>query len=172
LHFLGGEGFEIGKSAAGGDAGPFEERGVQDEGAAVDEGMIGGFERFARAAVGAGAGDEVFVHFKIRLKIKGVADVPALVAGEACEEFLTECGCLLAGHGLGFAVVFTGQTADYDFEGAGNDGEQGFALEKIQKIAVEDGVDLQAVAAVFDDVGIDKTGNDALAKEGFAEALW
>src|SRR5882762_3155039 len=172
LHFLGGEGFEIGKSAAGGDAGPFEERGVQDEGAAVHEGMIGGFERFARAAVGAGAGDKVFVHFQIGLKIEGVANVPALVAGEGREEFLAEGGSFLAFHGLGFAFVLGGQAADDNFEGTGSYGEKSFALEKIQKIAVENSVDLQAVAAVFNDVGIDKTGDDAFAKEGFAEALW
>jgi len=44
-------------------------------------------------------------------------------------------------------------------------------LEKILKIAVEDSVHLQAVAAVFDDVGIDEAGNDAFADEGFAETL-
>jgi hypothetical protein len=32
-------------------------------------------------------------------------------------------------------------------------------------------VDLQGVAAVFDDVGIDKARHDALANEGFAQLL-
>jgi len=32
-------------------------------------------------------------------------------------------------------------------------------------------VDLQGVAAVFDDVGVDETGDDAAFDEGFAEAL-
>ena len=63
------------------------------------------------------------------------------------------------------------QATGDDFEGAGNDGKQGLALEKIQEIAIEDGVDLQAVTAVFDDVGIDEVGDDAFAEEGFAEAL-
>ena len=133
--------------------------------------MVGGFEGLARTACTRGASDEIFVHFKIRLKIEGIADVPALVAGEAGEKFLAEGGGFLPGHGLGFAIVFGVQSAGDDFEGAGGDGEQGFALEKIQKIAVEDSMDLQAVAAVFDDVGIDEAGDDALADEGFAEAL-
>ena len=133
--------------------------------------MIGGLEGLAGAARGAGAGDKIFVHFQVRLKIEGVADVPALVAGEAGEEFLAKRGSFLAGHGLGFAIVVAVEAPGDNFEGAGSDGQQGFALEKIQKITVEDGVDLQAVAAVFDDVGIDEAGNDAFAEEGFAEAL-
>jgi hypothetical protein len=133
--------------------------------------VIGGFERFARSAGSSSAGDKVFVHFQIGLKVESVADVPAVVAREAGEEFLAEGGGFLASHGLGFSVVLGGEAAGDDFEGAGNDSQQGFALEKIEEIAIEDGVNLQAVAAVFNDVGIDEVGDDAFAEEGFAEAL-
>ena len=105
------------------------------------------------------------------MKIEGVTDVPALVASEARKEFLAKCGGLLPGHGFGFAVVFGGEAAGDDFDGAGNDGEQCLALEKIQEISIEDSVNLQAVTAVFDDIGIYEVGDDALTKEGFAEAL-
>ncbi len=159
------------EGTAGGEAGFFEEGRVEDEAAAVHEGVIGGFEGLARAARAGGAGDEIFVHFKIRLKIEGITDVPALVPGEAGEKFLAERGSFLPGHGLGFAIIIGVQAPGDDFERAGSDGEQGFALEKILKIAVEDGVDLQAVAAVFDDVGIHEAGDGAFADEGFTEAL-
>jgi hypothetical protein len=171
FHNLRGESFQILKGAAGGKAGPLKERRIQDEGAAVHEGMIGGFEGLARAARTCSAGDEIFVHFQIRLKIEGVTDVPALVASEASEKFLAEGGSFLPSHRLGFAVVFGVEATGNNFEGAGGGGEQGFALEKILKIAVEHGVDLQAVAAMFDDVGIDEAGDGTFAEEGFAEAL-
>jgi hypothetical protein len=170
-HYMSREGFEFGKRAAGGDAGFLKERGVQDEGAAIDKGVIGWFEGFARAAGGGSAGDEVFIHFQVGLKVEGVADIPALVAGEASKEFLAEGGGLLPGHGLGFPVVFGGQAPGDDIEGASNDGQQCLALEKIQEIAIEDGVNLQAVAPMLDHVGIDEVGDDALAEKGFAEAL-
>lgn len=56
-------------------------------------------------------------------------------------------------------------------EGAGGDGKQSFALEEIEKVAVEAGMDLDGVAAVFDNVGIDEAGDAAFAEEGFAEML-
>jgi hypothetical protein len=93
------------------------------------------------------------------------------VAGEAGEKFLAKGGSFLPGHRLGFAVVIGMQAAGDNFEGARGDSEQRFALEKILKITVEDGVDLQAVAAVFDDIGIHEAGDRAFAEEGFAEAL-
>ena len=94
-----------------------------------------------------------------------------MMAREAGEEFLAEGRRFLPGHGLGFALVVRVQTAYDNFECARGDGEEGFALEKIQKVSVEDGVDLQAVAAMFDDVGIHEAGDGAFADEGFAEAL-
>ncbi len=163
--------FEIGESAAGGEAGPFEEGGIEHKGATVHEGVVGGFEGFARAARGAGTSDEFFVHLKIGLELEGFANVPAVMAGEAGEKFSAERGGFLAGHGLGFAVVAGVLASSDDFQGARGDGEERFALQEIQKIAVEAGVYLQAVAAVFDDVGIDEAGDSALAEEGFAEAL-
>jgi len=165
------EDYESFEGAAGGYAGFFEERRIENERTAVHEGMICGFEGFARALYAGSAGDEIFVHFQIGLKIQGVADVPALVARQAGEKFLTESRGFLAGHGLGFLVVIDVNPPSDNFEGPGSDGEKGFALEKIQEIAVEDGVDLQAVAAVLDDVRIDEVGDDAFAEEGFAEAL-
>jgi hypothetical protein len=168
---LGREGFETREGPAGGEARPFQEGGIEHESAAVHEGMIGGFEGFARTARTGGAGDEIFVHFKIRLKVEGVADVPAVVAREAGEKFLAEGGSFLPGHRLGFAVVFGVNPPGDNFYRADSDGEQSFTLEKIQEIAIENGVNLQAVAAVLDDVGIDEAGDGALAEEGFAEAL-
>jgi hypothetical protein len=168
---LGGEFFQSLEGAAGGQAGLFEEGRIEDKATAINERMIGGFEGLARAARTGGASDNVFVHFQIRLKIEGVADVPALVAGEAREKFLAKGGGLLPGHGFGFAVVFGGHSPGNDFEGAGYDGKKGFALEKIQEIAIEHGVNLQAVAAVFNDIGIYEVGDDALAEERFTEAL-
>ena len=94
-----------------------------------------------------------------------------MVTGKAGEKFLAKGGSLLPAHGLGFAVVFGVHAPSDEFEGTRGDGEQGFALEKVEKVAVENGVDLQAVAAVFDDVRIDEAGDGALAKEGLAEAL-
>src|SRR5258705_10133364 len=133
--------------------------------------MIGGCEGRARTARACSGGDQILVYLKIRLKIEGVADVPALMAREAGEKSLTKRGGFLTGHRFGFSIVFRVHSPGDNFQRAGSDGEQGFALEKILKIAVEDSVHLQAVAAVFDDVGIDEAGNDAFADEGFAETL-
>lgn len=171
LNYVGGQGFQIGEGAAGGDAGFFEERGIEDEGAAVDEGMVGGCEGFARAATGAGAGDEVFVHTQVGLKVERFTDIPVVMARKRGQVFLTEGGRFFAGHGFRFCAIVVRNTPGDEFEGAGGESEEGFALEKIEKVAVEGGVDLQGVAAVFDDVGVDEVGDRAFAEEGIAEAL-
>lgn len=41
----------------------------------------------------------------------------------------------------------------------------------MEKVAIKAGVDLERVAAVFDDVGIDEARNAALAEQGVAELL-
>ena len=168
---VGSKGFEVDEGAAGGEAGFFEKRRIQDEGAAVDERVIGGFKGFARTASDICSGDEFFIHFQIRLKIEGIPDIPALVASEAGEEFLAEGGGVFAGHRLGSGGIVFGIAAGDELQSAGDDGEQGFALEKIEEISIEAGVDLQGVAAVFDDVGIDEAGDAAFAEDGFAELL-
>jgi hypothetical protein len=168
---MGSNGFEVDEGAAGSEARFFEKRRIQDEGAAVDERVIRSFKGFARAASDICSGDEFFIHFQIGLKIEGVPDIPALVAREAGEEFLSKGGGIFAGQGPGSGGFVFGSAASDEFQRARDDGEKGFALEKIEEIAVEAGVDLQGVAAVFDDVGIDEAGDAAFAKDGFAELL-
>jgi len=132
--------------------------------------MICGFERFARASRGAGPGDEFLVHLQVGLKLEGFAHIPMLMARERGEEFLTKGGGFFAGHGLGlFGFGRRGRVRD-EFKGAGGDGEECFALKQVEKIAVQASVDLQRVAAVLDDVGIDKARDAAFAEEGFAQA--
>jgi hypothetical protein len=58
--------------------------------------------------------------------------------------------------------------ASEQVEGACGNGQQRLPLNEREKIAVLPGVHLQAVTAVFDDIGIDKPGHDALAPEAFA----
>lgn len=57
------------------------------------------------------------------------------------------------------------------FEGTSSYGKERLALEELKKIAIEARVNLEGVAAVFDDVGVDKTRDAALTKEGLAEGL-
>ena len=92
-----------------------------------------------------------------------------MVAREGGEEFLAEGRGFLAGHGFGFFLIVFRGTVGEEIESAGRDGEQGFSLEKMKKIAVEGGVDLQGVAAMLDDVRVNEAGDAALAEEGFAE---
>jgi hypothetical protein len=168
---VGGEGFQVAEGAAGGQAGFFEERRVQDKGAAIDEGVIRGFERLAGPARKVCAGDEFFVHLQVGLKFKRDSHIPMLVTIQASEKSLTKGSGFLAGHGPGFGGVDFGSTAGDEFQGAGGDGEQCFALEKIQEIAVEAGMDLEGVATVLDDVGINEAGNAAFAEDSLAELL-
>lgn len=95
---FGSEGFQVGEGAAGGDACFFEERGVEDEGATIHEGVVGGFVGFARTALDCGAGDQFFIHLQVGLKFKRFSHIPTLVAREGGEEFLAEGGSFLAGH--------------------------------------------------------------------------
>ena len=55
------DGLEIREGTAGGDARVFEKRGVEKEGAAINEGMMGRFERLAATPPGAGAFENGFV---------------------------------------------------------------------------------------------------------------
>lgn len=167
---FGGEGFEFIESAAGGDASFFEERGVQDEGAAVHKRVIGRFERFAVAARRSIAGEQFFIELQIGLKIESVAGGPLVLLGERGEELAAKSDRIFAEHGLGFSAAGGKRLGVGDFESAGRECESGFALEKRKQVAIQSRVDLKGVTAVFDDVGIDETGDDALAVETIGEA--
>ena len=167
---MGSEGFEVGEGAAGCHAGLFEERRIEYKGTPIYERMVGGFVGLAREA-GGGAGDEFFVHLQIGLKLKRFTKIPAVMPREAGEIFFAESGALVASHGLGLCAIVGGNAASDEFESAGGNGEQSFALEKIEKIAVHAGVHLQRVAAVLDDVGIHEAGDGAFAEEGIAQEL-
>lgn len=166
-----GEGFEVGEGAAGSQAGFFEERRVQDEGAAVHEGVIGGFKGFARTGRDVCARDQCFIHLQVGLKFERDAHIPLLVPIESGEEFLTKGGGFLARHGLGSGAIVLGNAPGDEFQGTGGDGEQGFALEKIEEVAIEAGMDLQRVATVFDNIGVDEARDTTFAEDGFAELL-
>jgi len=117
-----GDALEVGQGAAGGYAGVFEERGIEQEGAAVDEGMIGGAEGAAAAGMCRGAGEDALVHLQVGLKFQSGAGVPMLFAGEGGEEFLAKGGSVFAGHGFGFFVLRGGGTFGDQVECVGRHG--------------------------------------------------
>lgn len=166
----GGKGFEFVKSAAGSDTGFFEERRVEDEGAAIHEGMVGGFEGLAEAASGSVAGQKFFVELQIGLKIESVSGGPFLLFGKGSQEFAAEEGGIFAQHRFGFTAANRQGFGAGDFERAGGEGESGFPVEQREQVAIKSRMDLKGVAAVFDDVGIDEAGDDALAVESVGEA--
>ena len=49
-------------------------------------------------------------------------------------------------------------------------GEERFALEKGEEVAIKRSMDLESVAAVLDDVGIDEARDEALLEQSFGEA--
>lgn len=125
-----GDGFEVGEGAAGCDAGVFEEGGVEEEGAAIDEGVIGGFEGLAAAALGDPRQD-AFVHLEIGLEFECGAGVPVLHTSECVEKFAAESSRVGAREGLGFelAIFRLDGAASDEIEGVGGHGEEGFAVE-------------------------------------------
>jgi len=133
--------------------------------------MICHFEGFSRAARGSCSRQNRLIHLQIRLKFQSVAGIPTLLAGEGGKILLLEGGSE-------FALCLRGDLCDAlrgsfrgNFQSAGGHRQQGFALQQGQKIAIECGVDLETIAAVFNDIGIDKARNDALAEQGFAQTL-
>jgi len=165
-----GEGLEFVERAAGGDAGLFQERRVEDKGAAVHEGMVGGLEWFAEAARGNVAGEQFFIKLQIGLKIEGVAGGPFLLFRQSGEKFAAKEDGILAQHGFGFTPASRERLGADDFEGASSESEGGFAAQQCEKVAIKSGMNLESVAAVFDDVGIDEAWDDTLATESFGEA--
>lgn len=127
-----GDSFEIGERAAGGDTGVFEERRIEEEGAAIDEGVVGGFEGFATAATSRGMREDAFVELQVGLKLQGGSHVPVLLASERGEEFAAEGRGVFAGERLGFAIfLWNGNRALADeVERLRAHGDQRFALKE------------------------------------------
>jgi hypothetical protein len=167
---FGGESLEFVERAARGDSSFFEERGVENEGAAIHEGMIGRFERLAEAASGSVASEKVLIQLQIRLKFESLSGRPSLLAGECGEKFAAEGDGILAKHRLGLAASGGKRFGVGDFESAGGKSECGLTLEESEEIAIKSGVDLKGVTAVFENVGVYETRNYALALECFGEA--
>lgn len=166
-----GQRFDFGQCVAGGDAGFFHKRRIQNKGAAVDEGMIGDFEGFAPALRSGRAGDNFLVHLQVRLKIERFAGVPLLPAGDGGDVLFAEEGGVSAAERF-VSCRGTGLAAFGDqFENFGGKGEERFAMEESEEIAIQGSVNLQAIAAVLFDVGVDEAGDEALAGEGLAELL-
>ena len=133
--------------------------------------MIGHLEWFTCAPGRASFRQNRLIHLQIRLKFQSIAGIPTLLARQGREILLLEGG----GE---FAFRLRGDLCDAlrgsfrgNFQSAGGHRQQGFALQQGQKIAIECGVDLETIAAVFDDIGIDKARNNALAEQGFTQAL-
>jgi hypothetical protein len=73
----------------GGDASFFHKRRVERQGTAVNEGMIGDFERLA-TALGCGSPGHDFFVSEVGLKIQGIAGIPFLLASDGGDVLLTE----------------------------------------------------------------------------------
>jgi len=168
-----GDGFETRERTACRDAGVFEKRGIEQESAAIDEGVAGGFEGLATAATCRGMCQDPFVELQVGLKFERGSHIPALLTSERGEKFAAKGGGIFAGHRFGSAIFFRrgdGTFAD-QVESLRAHGDQSFALQQGQEIFIETRVDLQAVAAVVDNVGIDEAGNGALADQGVTEVF-
>ena len=103
-----GDGFEAGEGMAGGYAGVFEERGIEQEGAAIDEGMIGGSKGFSAAGMRGGFGEDTFIHLQVGLKFESGSGVPVLFASKRSEEFLAKSSGVFAGQGFGLFRLWGG----------------------------------------------------------------
>lgn len=132
-----GDGFEVAQGAGGGDAGVFEERGVEQEGAAIDERMIGGFEGLAGATL-SGTSEDAFVHLEIGLEFESGASVPVLHPSEGVEKFAAEGGSIGARERLGFELaIFGGDgTASDQIERVSGHSEKRFAVEEGEEVLV------------------------------------
>ncbi len=133
--------------------------------------MIGDFEGFAAALRNGGAGDDVFIHFQIGLKIESVSGMPFLQASDGGEVFLAEDRGIPAIERLEIEGRITSFSLGGDFQDFCGNGEERFAMEKREKVPVKCGVNLQAVSAMLFDVGIDEAGYDAIASERFGQLL-
>jgi len=133
--------------------------------------MIRRLEGLAAAPM-CGPRENALVHLQIRLKFESGACIPMLLASERGEEFAAKGGSVFVRQGFesGFASFGRDALAD-KFEGVSGHGEQRFALQQSEKIAVQRRMHLQGVTALLDYVGIDEAGDDALAFEAFTQAF-
>ncbi len=163
-----GEGFEICQSAAGGNASFFHKRRIQNEGTAIDKRMIRDFEGFAFTLRGSRARKNILVHSQVGLKPKCVAGIPPLLTSERAEEFLAKDKCVFSFHGFKLRTFSYDASTTHEVENSRGTSEQRLALEQGEQVPVKRGVNLQAVTAVLDNVGIDKTRYQTLTEERFA----
>jgi len=80
-----------------GNAGLFHKRRIENECAAVDEGVVGAFEGFPSTAGRRAAGEQIFVNLEIALKVQCIAGVPVAFPRECKQEFLSEGGRVFSG---------------------------------------------------------------------------
>lgn len=171
FRFARGEFFESGKRAACGQTRIFQKRRIQQEGAAIHERMVGCFKWLAAAAFVGSFREDRLIHLEIGLKLERSAGIPLLLTGQSGEKFLAESRGVFAGQRIELAFIACSGGPAEKVEGASRSSEERLALNQGEKIAVETSVNLQAVAAVLDNVGIDEARNDAVANKAFAEAL-
>ncbi len=82
----------------------FHEGGVETKGATVHERVIGHLEGFAAALRRGGAGDDLFVHLQVGLKIQLVAGIPFLLPGDRRNIFLAKAAASRRLSGFAFAA--------------------------------------------------------------------
>lgn len=172
-HFgdFGSEGLHIAEGAARGHARFFHKRRIQNEGAAIDKGMIGDFEGFAFSLRCGPARKNFLIHYQIGLKREGITRIPALVAGQGTEEFLAKRKGVLPFHWFEFGVFRSDATLAHDVQRSRGTGKQRLPLQQSEQVAVQGRVNLQTVAAMLDDIRIDETRNETLTNERFAQPL-
>lgn len=166
-----GERFQAGERAAGGEARFFQERRIQKESATIDEGVNCYLKRFSCAPGRTSLRQDGLIHLQVRLKLQSVACIPPLLAGESREVFLLESSGKFAPRLRGRLCATLRGSFRGNFQSAGGHRQKGLTLQQGQKIAIKCGVHLKTIAAVFDDIGINKARNDALAKQSFSQAL-
>src|SRR5579871_302363 len=89
-HNVGGQIFDLEQRSRGSNARFFHKRRIEHERAAVDEGMMRGFEWLASAARAGVAREHVFINLQIVLKIESVTGIPLLFARKRQKKFATE----------------------------------------------------------------------------------
>jgi hypothetical protein len=168
---FGSEGLHIAEGAACGHASVFHKRRIQNEGAAIDKGMIGDFEGFAFSLRCGPARKNFLIHYQIGLKLKGITRIPALEARQGTEEFLAKRKGVLPFHWFEFGVFRGGTTLAHDVQRSRGTGKQRFPLQQSKQVAVQGRVNLQTVAAMLDDIRIDESRNETLTNKRFAQPL-
>src|SRR5579859_5084911 len=126
-HNVGGQIFDFHQRSRGGNARFFHKRRIEHERAAVDEGMMGGFERLAAAARAGVAREYVFINLQIVLKIESVTGIPLLFTRKRQKKFATEKRRIFSGERHRFFAC--GRAGANLFQQADDGGEQRFALQ-------------------------------------------